>query len=87
MISSAIRESNIELVAAARSRACRVLHRSQALASTMADSRRVAVAGANGKTTTTSMLTVALQHCGVDPSFAAGGELAKHGTNAALGDR
>ncbi|WP_270888979.1 UDP-N-acetylmuramate--L-alanine ligase [Pedococcus sp. 5OH_020] len=84
VISSAIRESNIELVAA-RERVLRVLHRSQALASTMSDSRRVAVAGANGKTTTTSMLTVALQHCGVDPSFAAGGELAKHGTNAHWG--
>lgn len=84
VISSAIRETNIEL-AAARAAGLRVLHRSQALASTMADSRRVAVAGANGKTTTTSMLTVALQHCGVDPSFAAGGELAKHGTNAHWG--
>ena len=31
------------------------------------------------------MLTVALQHCGIDPSFAAGGELAKHGTNAHWG--
>ena len=39
----------------------RVLHRSQALASLMGGSRRVAVAGANGKTTTTSMLVVALQ--------------------------
>lgn len=84
VISSAIRESNLEL-AAARRRGLRVLHRSQALASTMAGSRRVAVAGANGKTTTTSMLTVALQHCGIDPSFAAGGELAKHGTNAHWG--
>ncbi|KRE55732.1 UDP-N-acetylmuramate--L-alanine ligase [Phycicoccus sp. Soil748] len=84
VISSAIRESNVEL-AEARRRGLRVLHRSQALASTMAGSRRVAVAGANGKTTTTSMLTVALQHCGVDPSFAAGGELAKHGTNAHWG--
>ena len=84
VISSAIRESNIEL-RAARERGLRVLHRAQALAATMADSTRVAVAGANGKTTTTSMLTVALQHCGVDPSFAAGGELAKHGTNAHWG--
>jgi UDP-N-acetylmuramate--alanine ligase len=48
----------------------------------MKGSRRVAVAGANGKTTTTSMLVVALQQCGVDPSFAIGGELAKHATNA-----
>ncbi|MGZ4637392.1 UDP-N-acetylmuramate--L-alanine ligase [Oryzihumus sp.] len=84
VISSAIREENVEL-AAARKRGLRVLHRSEALASTMAGSRRVAVAGANGKTTTTSMLTVALQHCGTDPSFAAGGELAKHGTNAHWG--
>jgi UDP-N-acetylmuramate--alanine ligase len=81
VISSAIREDNVEL-RAARSRGLRVLHRSQALASVMQGSRRVAVAGANGKTTTTSMLVVALQQCGVDPSFAVGGELAKHGTNA-----
>jgi UDP-N-acetylmuramate--alanine ligase len=81
VISSAIRESNVEL-SEARSRGLRVLHRSQALASVMRGSRRVAVAGANGKTTTTSMLVVALQQCGVDPTFAVGGELAKHGTNA-----
>jgi UDP-N-acetylmuramate--alanine ligase len=81
VVSSAIRENNVELQEA-RSRGLRVLHRSQALASVMAGSRRVAVAGANGKTTTTSMLVVALQQCGVDPSFAVGGELAKHGTNA-----
>ena len=81
VISSAIRENNVELQEA-RSRGLRVMHRSQALASVMQGRRRVAVAGANGKTTTTSMLVVALQQCGVDPSFAVGGELAKHGTNA-----
>ena len=81
VISSAIREDNVEL-REARARGLRVLHRSQALASVMRGSRRVAVAGANGKTTTTSMLVVALQRCGVDPSFAIGGELAKQGTNA-----
>ncbi len=81
VISSAIREDNPELQEA-RSRGLRVLHRSQALASVMQGSRRVAVAGANGKTTTTSMLVVALQQCGADPSFAVGGELARNGTNA-----
>ncbi|MEP6651460.1 MAG: UDP-N-acetylmuramate--L-alanine ligase, partial [Lapillicoccus sp.] len=70
---------------AAHTKGIPVLHRAQALAATMTGSRRVAVAGANGKTTTTSLLTVALQACGVDPSFAVGGELAKHGTNAHLG--
>jgi len=81
VMSSSIREDNVELVAA-RDRGVPVLHRAQGLASLMHGRRAVAVAGANGKTTTTSMLTVALQGCGLDPSFAVGGELAKHGTNA-----
>ena len=74
MVSSAIRETNPEL-SAARAAGLRILHRSQALAALMAGRRAVAVAGTHGKTTTTSMLTVALQHCGADPSFAIGGEL------------
>jgi UDP-N-acetylmuramate--alanine ligase len=81
VMSSSIRDDNVELVAA-RQRGVRVLHRAQGLAALMHGRRPVAVAGANGKTTTTSMLTVALQGCGLDPSFAVGGELAKHGTNA-----
>ena len=84
VVSSAIRDDNVELVAA-RAAGLRVLHRSQALASLMGVSRRVAVAGANGKTTTTSMLVVALVAAGADPSFASGGEIAQLGTNAALG--
>ncbi|HEU5144301.1 MAG TPA: UDP-N-acetylmuramate--L-alanine ligase [Dermatophilaceae bacterium] len=81
VMSSSIRENNPELVAARR-RGIPVLHRAQGLAALMRGRRGVAVAGANGKTTTTSLLTVALQGCGLDPSFAVGGELAKHGTNA-----
>ena len=84
VISSAVREDNVEL-AAARAAGLRVLHRSQALASLMAGTRRVAVAGANGKTTTTSMLVIGLVEAGADPSFASGGEIAQLGTNAALG--
>lgn len=84
VVSSAVRETNPEL-AAARARGLPVLHRAQALASAMGGSRRVAIAGANGKTTTTSMLVEALQACGVEPSFAVGGELAQRGTNAGLG--
>ncbi len=84
VVSSAVREDNVEL-AAARAAGIRVLHRSQALASLMGDARRVAVAGANGKTTTTSMLVVALTAAGADPSFACGGEIAQLGTNATLG--
>lgn len=78
---SAIRADNVELVAAHES-GLMVLHRSQALAALAAGHRVVAVAGTNGKTTTTSMLTVTLQHAGLDPSFSIGGELTESGTNA-----
>jgi len=81
VVSSAIRPGNVEL-AAARSRGLRVLKRAEALAAVMEGRRGVAVAGTHGKTTTTSMLTVALQHCGADPSFAIGGDLNESGANA-----
>jgi UDP-N-acetylmuramate--alanine ligase len=47
--------------------------------------RVVAVAGTHGKTTTTSLLTVALQAAGADPAYAIGGDLTATGTNAADG--
>ncbi|MEP6853432.1 MAG: UDP-N-acetylmuramate--L-alanine ligase [bacterium] len=81
VVSSAIRETNPEL-AQALSRGLRVLPRAAALAALMAGRHGVAVAGTHGKTTTTSMLTVALQHCGADPSFAIGGDLNDAGSNA-----
>ncbi|WUH96358.1 UDP-N-acetylmuramate--L-alanine ligase [Spirillospora sp. NBC_00431] len=81
VVSTAIRETNPELVAA-RERGLRVLHRSEALAALMAGRRAVAVAGTHGKTTTTSMLTVALQHAGDDPSYCIGGQLVTTGLGA-----
>ncbi|MFI0349643.1 UDP-N-acetylmuramate--L-alanine ligase [Actinomadura sp. 9N407] len=81
VVSTAIREANPELVAA-RERGLRVLHRSAALAALMAGRRAVAVAGTHGKTTTTSMLTVALQHAGADPSYCIGGQLVTTGLGA-----
>jgi UDP-N-acetylmuramate--alanine ligase len=81
VVSTAIRESNPEL-AAARESGVRVLKRAEALAELLVGYRAVAVAGTHGKTTTTSMLTVAAQHCGVDPSFAIGGDLNEAGSNA-----
>ena len=85
VISSAIRESNPEL-AAARAAGTRVVKRAEALAELLVGHRAVAVAGTHGKTTTTSMLTVAAQHCGVDPSFAIGGDLNEAGSNAHQGE-
>ena len=81
VVSTAIRADNPELVRA-RALGLRVLIRAEALAACMAGRRGVAVAGTHGKTTTTSMLTVAVQHCGVDPSFAIGGDLNEAGSNA-----
>jgi UDP-N-acetylmuramate--alanine ligase len=84
VVTTAARDTNPELVEARR-RGLLVLHRSQALAALMRGRRALAVAGTAGKTTTTSMLTVALQHCGADPSFAIGGELTETGETAAEG--
>jgi UDP-N-acetylmuramate--alanine ligase len=81
VVSTAVRETNPEVVEAVR-RGLRLLPRSAALESVMQGRRVVAVAGTHGKTTTTSLLTVALQHCGADPSFAIGGELNETGSNA-----
>ena len=81
VISTAIRPENPEVMEARR-RGIPVVRRAVALAALMADHRSVCVAGTHGKTSTTSMLTVALQHAGVDPSFAIGGELNESGTGA-----
>jgi UDP-N-acetylmuramate--alanine ligase len=79
--STAIPADHLELVEA-RARGLRVLHRSQALAAAMTGRTTIAVAGTHGKTTTTAMLTSILQHCGLDPSFVIGGEIAEVGSNA-----
>ncbi len=81
VVSTAVRDSNPEVVEALR-RGLLLLPRSAALESVMQGRRVVAVAGTHGKTTTTSLLTVALQHCGADPSFAIGGDLNETGSNA-----
>ncbi|WP_372666959.1 UDP-N-acetylmuramate--L-alanine ligase [Amycolatopsis kentuckyensis] len=85
VVSTAIKETNPELVAA-REAGIPVLHRAQALAGLMAGHRVACIAGTHGKTSTTSMLTVALQHCRLDPSFAIGGDLNESGANAHHGE-
>jgi UDP-N-acetylmuramate--alanine ligase len=84
VVSSAIRPDNPELVAA-RAGGLRVLHRAAALASVMLGRRGVAVAGTHGKTTTTSMITTALRHCGADPGYVIGGILTETGLGAGDG--
>lgn len=78
---AAIPKTNPELVEARR-RGIPVLLRPAVLAMLMAGRTTLMVTGTHGKTTTTSMLIVALQQCGRDPSFAVGGDLGEAGTNA-----
>ena len=78
---AAIPKTNPELVEADR-RGVPVLLRPTVLAMLMDGRTTLMVTGTHGKTTTTSMLVVALQHCGLDPSFAVGGEMGEAGTNA-----
>lgn len=84
VVSSAVPDDNPEVVAA-RDRGLAVWHRSQALRM-LADGRRVlAVAGANGKTTTSAMAAVGLHGLGRDPSWAIGADIAGLGRNAGVG--
>ena len=78
---AAIPKTNPELVEARR-RGIPVILRPVVLAKLMAGDTTVMVTGTAGKTTTTSMVIVALQHSGFDPSFAVGGDLGAAGTNA-----
>ncbi|CAN5337131.1 UDP-N-acetylmuramate--L-alanine ligase [soil metagenome] len=84
VVSTAVREDNPEVVEARR-RGIPVWSRAAAMVSLMAGRRVLAVAGTHGKTTTTSMLVVALLHAGAQPSYAIGSELAATGSNAGLG--
>ncbi|HEY5882509.1 MAG TPA: UDP-N-acetylmuramate--L-alanine ligase [Nakamurella sp.] len=85
VVSTAVRPDNPEVVAA-RAAGIPVVRRADALAALMTGRRAVCVAGTHGKTSTTSMLTVALQHAGLDPSFAIGGELTGSGLGAHHGE-
>jgi len=84
VVSSAIPESNPELVAA-RARGIDVWPRAKMLAHLAGDDATVAVAGTHGKTTTSSMLATVLDAIGADPTFLIGGELNDMGANARCG--
>ena len=82
--STAISPSNPELIRAQELKLA-TLTRAAALSILMSDSKSIAVAGTHGKTTTSSMMAVALQACGADPSFAIGGTITASGSNAHRG--
>jgi UDP-N-acetylmuramate--alanine ligase len=82
--STAISATNPELLRAQELKLT-TLTRAAALSILMSESKSIAVAGTHGKTTTSSMMAVALQACGADPSFAIGGTITASGSNAHRG--
>jgi len=84
VISSAVRPDNPEISEAERQK-IPVIPRAEMLAELMRLKYGIAVAGAHGKTTTTSMVATVLGAAGLDPTFVIGGRVNQAGTNARLG--
>ena len=84
VVSSAVAADNPEVVAA-RERHIPVIPRAEMLAELMRLRVGIAIAGAHGKTTTTSMVALLLEQAGLDPTAVIGGRLSAFGSNARLG--
>ncbi len=82
--STALPKDNVERKAAEQLN-IPTLHRSQMLARLLNSRTGVAVAGAHGKTTTSSMIALVMETCGLDPTYIIGGEIVNLGTNAKAG--
>ncbi|MEQ7873421.1 UDP-N-acetylmuramate--L-alanine ligase [Sphingomonas sp. ASV193] len=82
--STAIRDDNPEVKAAAERRLPRV-RRAEMLAELMRMQSTIAVAGTHGKTTTTSMIATMLDAGGIEPTVINGGIINSYGSNARLG--
>jgi len=84
VFSSAARPTNPEILEAVRRRVP-VIPRAEMLAELMRMRYGIAVAGAHGKTTTTSMIALVLERAGLDPTAVIGGRLSAFGSSARLG--
>ncbi|MDX9706732.1 MAG: UDP-N-acetylmuramate--L-alanine ligase [Azospira sp.] len=84
VVSTAVKNDNPEIVAA-REKMLPVVPRAQMLAELMRFKQGIAIAGAHGKTTTTSLIASILAEGGLDPTFVIGGRLNAAGANARLG--
>ncbi len=82
--SSAIRETNPEFMRV-KELNIEILHRSQMLAHLMEEKRAICVAGAHGKTTTSSMIALMMELAEKDPTVVVGGEIYQIGSNAKSG--
>jgi UDP-N-acetylmuramate--alanine ligase len=84
VVSSAVKAGNPEALEATR-RLIPVIPRAEMLGELMRLRFSIAVAGAHGKTTTTSMIALVLERAGLDPTAVIGGRLSAFGSNARLG--
>ena len=84
VVSTAVKNDNPEVVEARRRR-IPVVPRAVMLSELMRLKRGIAIAGAHGKTTTTSLVASVLAQGGLDPTFVIGGRLNSAGSNAKLG--
>ncbi|NPV91485.1 MAG: UDP-N-acetylmuramate--L-alanine ligase [Firmicutes bacterium] len=84
VVSTAVAADNPEVVEA-RKRDVPVIHRGELLARLFNPRKGIGVSGAHGKTTTTSMIALALERNGLDPTILIGGELKELSGNAKLG--
>jgi UDP-N-acetylmuramate--alanine ligase len=84
VVSSAVRPDNPEIIEA-RKLKIPVIPRAEMLAELMRLKYGIAVAGAHGKTTTTSLVASVLAAAGLDPTFVVGGRVNAAGTNARVG--
>ena len=84
VISSAVRADNVEVIEAHRLK-IPVIPRAEMLAELMRLKYGIAVAGAHGKTTTTSIVASVLAAAGLDPTFVVGGRVNHAGSNARVG--
>ena len=85
VVSSAVPADNVEIVEAHRLK-IPVIPRAEMLAELMRLKYGIAVAGAHGKTTTTSMVASVLAAAGLDPTFVVGGRVNHAGSNARVGE-
>lgn len=84
VVSSAVAEDNVELVAALEAR-IPVVERAEMLGELMRYRHGIAIGGTHGKTTTTSLITEIFRQADLSPTFVIGGKLNSAGTNAELG--
>ena len=85
VVSTAVPADNVEIVEAHRLK-IPVIPRAEMLAELMRLKSGIAVAGAHGKTTTTSMVASVLAAAGLDPTFVVGGRVNHAGSNARVGE-